>query len=121
MRVYNKYFTTKSTFCSRVTVDILIGGHKARYSPPWQGGVAAHQKNVPVPLKAQTGWLVKSRSLLIDARAAHRLKPFHKERCAALYKEASQHKQPPPRRLLKGGSPAFLEFGASPPPCQGGD
>ena len=33
-------------------------------------GGCAIKKNAPVPLKAQTGWLVISRSLLIDAREA---------------------------------------------------
>jgi hypothetical protein len=31
------------------------------------------------------------RSILIDGRAAHRLKPFHKERFAGINKEASRY------------------------------
>src|ERR1051326_7627617 len=41
------------------------------------------------------GGCVILRSLLIDARAAHRLKPFNKERFPGINKEASRHDHPP--------------------------
>src|SRR5437773_506134 len=61
------------------------------YSPPFsRRGGCAHQRFPE--LCAQTGWLVKSRSFLIDFREAHRI---NKERFAEIYKEASRRHQPP--------------------------
>src|ERR1051326_7571334 len=54
--------------------------------------------------RAQKGWLVKSRSILIDARAAHRLKRFNKERFAEINKEASRYDQPPRLRNQRKGA-----------------
>src|ERR1051326_7553346 len=58
------------------------------------------------------GGCVILRSLLIDARAAHRLKRFNKERFAGINKEASRYYQPPRLRLQRNGS-IFLD--AQPP------
>src|ERR1043166_6993366 len=60
------------------------------------------RKNAPVPLKAQTGWLVISRSLLIDAREALLIESFQSVRCASIYKEASQYyATTPSARILR--------------------
>src|ERR1051326_1855388 len=50
------------------------------------------------------GGCVILRSFLIDARAAYRLKPFHKERFAGINKEAPRYYQPPRLRLQRNGS-----------------
>ena len=50
------------------------------------------------------GGCVILRSFLIDARAAHRLKPFHKERFAGINKEASRYYQPPRLRHQRKGA-----------------
>src|SRR5690242_14421411 len=65
------------------------------------------------------GGCVKSRSIHTDARAAHRLKPFNKERFAGINKEASRYDQPPRLRLQRKGA-IFLD-GAATPPCKGGE
>src|ERR1051326_3224519 len=89
------------------------------YSPPLQGGWLRHKENGPVPLKAQTGWLVISRSLLIDAREALLIEWLQSVRCAAIYKEASQYDATTPSAPFKGGFAASLELGAFTPPCKG--
>src|SRR5690348_7476109 len=78
-----------------------------RVIPPSQGGVNApnSRKAAKPPLKRRRrGGCVILRSLLIDVRAAHRLKPFHKERFAGINKEASRYDQPPRLRLQRKGS-----------------
>ena len=60
------------------------------------------KKNAPVPLKAQTGWLVISRSLLIDAREALLIESFQSVRCASIYKEASQYYATTPSARILG-------------------
>src|ERR1043166_6596146 len=72
------------------------------------------KKNAPVPLKAQTGWLVISRSLLIDAREALLIEWFQSVRCAAIYKEASRFDQPPLLRPSKVASRLLLIWAHSP-------
>src|SRR5690242_21855343 len=84
-------------------------------------GGCAIKKNGPLPLKAQTGWLVISRSLLIDAREALFMEWLQSVRCASIYKEASQYYTTTPSAPFKGGFAASLELGAFTPPCQGGD
>ena len=51
------------------------------YSPPWQGGVAARIKNFQKC--AQTGRLETTRSILSDARVAHRFWFSSQERSAS--------------------------------------
>src|ERR1043166_9675455 len=60
------------------------------------------RKNAPVPLKAQTGWLVISRSLLIDAREALLIEGFQSVRCANIYKDASQYYATTPSARILG-------------------
>src|ERR1043166_1758823 len=70
------------------------------------------KKNAPVPLKAQTGWLVISRSLLIAAREALLMEWLQSVRCASICKEASQYDATTPSAPFKGGFAASLELGA---------
>src|ERR1051326_3313132 len=72
------------------------------YSPPLQGGVAARIKDSQNARRR--GGCVILRTILIEARAAHRLKPFNKERFAGINKEASQYDQPPRLRLQRKGA-----------------
>src|SRR5438874_9364952 len=84
---------------------------RAEYSPPFQGGVDAPPRNIPVPLKGADGAVVK---VAQRPNRRSRSAPHSKERfadmnlinrpvCAA--KEASRH-------LLNG---------AATPPCEGGE
>src|SRR5690242_14421410 len=84
-------------------------------------GGCAIKKNGPLPLKAQTGWLVISRSLLIDAREALLIEWLQSVRCASICMDASRFYATTPSAPFKGGFAASLELGAFTPPCKGGE
>src|SRR5690348_12120420 len=77
-------------------------------------GGCAIKKMAALPLMAQTGWLVISRSLRIDTREALLIEWLQSVRCAGIYKDASRFHQPPLLRPSKVASRLLLNWAHSP-------